>query len=107
VSYRLKVRNPTPDDLEHVRVCDRLPPGLMYVSSRPKVRLTKGSRCRSYKVLRAHKSKAIKLIAVALPSASGKLVNHATARAKGVKTVHARTTVRVTAAIARPTPVTG
>jgi uncharacterized repeat protein (TIGR01451 family) len=107
LTYRLKVHNPTPDNLKPVRVCDRLPLGLVYVGSRPKARLSMGRQCWSYRVLRAHQSKTIKLIAMALPGASGKLVNHATASANGVKTVHAHQTVNVTPAPPPRIPVTG
>jgi uncharacterized repeat protein (TIGR01451 family) len=107
VSYQLKVSDPTPAAVRNVTVCDQLPIGLAFVSSNPKSRLSNGSTCWKISKLAAHGSKTIKLIATALPGSSGNLVNHATASAKGVKTVHAQRTVSVNPAPPPPTPVTG
>ncbi len=108
LTYHLKVTNPNSVALKHVRVCDRLPLGLVYVSADPKAKLANGSQCWSYTSLGAHKSKTITLHARALKGTSGHKINHATATATGVRRVRAKATVRVTPAPKPPaTPVTG
>lgn len=109
VTYHLKVSDPTPVAVKHVRVCDRLPLGLVYVGAHPRARLTNGRECWSYKSLGAHRSRTITAHARALKGTSGRKVNHATATGKGVPTARAKATVRVKHAPkpAPPTPVTG
>jgi uncharacterized repeat protein (TIGR01451 family) len=107
VSYELEVSNPTPAAVRNVTVCDQLPVGLAFVSSNPKSRLSNGSTCWKITKLAGHASKTITVVAAALPGSSGNLVNHATASADGVNTVHAHQTVSVNPAPPRPTPVTG
>ena len=94
--------------LKQVRVCDRLPLGLVYAGAHPKPKLSKGKECWSYRRLGAHKSKTITLHARALKGTSGHKTNHATATATGVPTAKAKATVRVKPAARPPaTPVTG
>lgn len=108
LTYHLKVTNPNSIALKHVRVCDRLPLGLVYLSAQPKAKLANGSQCWTYKSLGAHKSKTITLHARALKGVSGRKTNHATATATGVRKVTAKATVRVRRAPKPPpTPVTG
>jgi uncharacterized repeat protein (TIGR01451 family) len=109
VTYHLKVTDPTPVAVKHVRVCDRLPLGIVYTGARPKAKLTNGRQCWSYKSIGAHKSRTITLLARALKGTSGKKINHATATARGVPSARAAATVRVKPAPKPkpPTPVTG
>ena len=107
VSYRLKVANPTPVALKNVRVCDRLPLGLVFVSSNPRARLRNGSYCWTFKSLGAHRSATIKLIARVLQGASRSLVNHAIATAPGVPSARAHRRLRVIPPPPPPAPVTG
>ncbi|MFZ0090087.1 MAG: DUF11 domain-containing protein, partial [Solirubrobacteraceae bacterium] len=107
VSYRLKVSNPTLGTLKNVRVCDRLPLGLVFVSSSPKARLSNGSQCWSFRLLQARESKTIKLVARVLPGARRSLVNHAVATAPGVPPARASRRLRVIPPPPPPTPVTG
>ena len=99
--------DPTPVTLHNVRVCDRLPLGIVSVGSSPKAKLSNGEQCWSYKSLGAHKSKTIKLIARALAGLSGRRVNHAAATARGVPMARAQQSVRVIPAPKPPAPVTG
>ncbi|HEX5192161.1 MAG TPA: DUF11 domain-containing protein [Solirubrobacteraceae bacterium] len=107
LTYQLKVTNPNSVAVRHVRVCDRLPLGVVYVGSHPKPKLSKGQECWSYTRLAAHRSKTITLHARALKGASGHKTNHATATATGVPTAKAKATVRIKATPKPPTPVTG
>ncbi len=107
VSYGLKVSNPNLGTLKNVQVCDRLPLGLVFVSSSPRARLSNGSQCWSFKSLRAHGSKTIKLIARVLRGARRNLINHAIATAPGVPPARAHRSLRVIPPPPPPTPVTG
>ena len=107
LTYHLTVSDPTPRTIDNVRVCDQVPLGLAYASSSPKAKLRNGSRCWIFERIAAHESKTIKLTATALHGASGKVFNHATARAPGVPTVEATRAVRVIPSPKAPTPVTG
>jgi uncharacterized repeat protein (TIGR01451 family) len=107
VTYHLAVTNPMNVAIRDVKVCDSLPAGLAYVSSNPKAKLTNGRTCWTLKTLAAGKSKTITVLARALRGASGSLTNHATATAKGMKSVRAHATVQVNPVPKAPTPVTG
>lgn len=108
VTDHLKVSDPTPITLHQVRVCDRLPLGLVYVSSSRKAKLSNGQECWSYKTLRAHKSQTIRLVARALHGTKGAKTNHARATARGVTAATARATVHIKPGAPTPAPpVTG
>jgi uncharacterized repeat protein (TIGR01451 family) len=95
VTYRLKVTNPGSIMLHNVELCDRLPRGLAYVSSSPTATLSNGRRCWHFATLNAHQSKVAKVVARALPGASGNLTNHATATANGARTARAQSRLHV------------
>ncbi len=108
VTFHLKVSNPTIVALTSVKVCDQLPLGLALAGSSPKARLSNGRFCWTIAKLHSHGSKRLTLTALALPGASGRLVNHATATAPSVrKPARARRTVTVIPASLPPSPVTG
>jgi uncharacterized repeat protein (TIGR01451 family) len=107
VSYTIRVSNPTKGELQDVDVCDRLPSGLVYVSSKAKAKFTKGQYCWNIDTLGAHQSKSYRITVRALGSASGDRVNRATASAKGAKTKRASDPVRVLGARASGGGVTG
>jgi uncharacterized repeat protein (TIGR01451 family) len=95
VGYTIRVSNPTVGEAKDVQVCDRLPSGLVYVSSKAKAKLTKGQYCWHIETLGAHKSRSYRIVLRALGSASGDRVNHATASATGAKTRRAKDQVHV------------
>jgi uncharacterized repeat protein (TIGR01451 family) len=108
ITYHLKLINPMDIAAHDVRVCDSLPAGLAYLGSTPKGAVSKGPVCWTVRGLAAGKSRTITVLARALRGAGGKLTNHATAKAKGMKTAKAKATVHVIPAPPKaPTPVTG
>jgi uncharacterized repeat protein (TIGR01451 family) len=107
ISYTIRVSNPTRGEAQDVDVCDRLPSGLVYVSSKAKAKYTKGQYCWNIDTLGAHKSQSYRITVRALGSASGNKVNRATASAKGAKTDRAQDPVRVLGARASGGGVTG
>jgi uncharacterized repeat protein (TIGR01451 family) len=107
VGYTIRVSNPTVGEAQDVQVCDRLPSGLVYVSSKAKAKFTKGQYCWSIDTLAAHQSRSFRITVRALGSASGDRVNRATASAKGATTRHAKDPVRVLGARASGGGVTG
>ncbi len=107
VRYSLVASNPTTVAIHDVRVCDSFPGGLAFAGSTPKASIKKGRVCWRIKTIGAGASRTIRVLARALPGARGNLTNHATASAKGVKTVKAKATVNVVPAPLKPTPVTG
>lgn len=105
--YHLLVSNPTPVAIKDVKVCDRLPLGIVFERSSHRAHLVHGEQCWSLGALQPHRYKAIKVVAKVLRGTKGKRVNHAYATAKGVKTAKAHAKVRVKPAQPRTTPVTG
>jgi uncharacterized repeat protein (TIGR01451 family) len=107
VGYTIRVSNPTAGEARDVKVCDDLPKGLIYVSSKAKAKFSNGRYCWTIKTLGAHRSQSFRITVRALSSASGDRVNRATASAKGAKTQHAKDPVHVLAARASGGGVTG
>jgi len=104
-SYRIRVRNPTKGEARNVRVCDRLPSGLRYVSSKPRARRSGGQRCWTIKRLGARKSKTFRVTVRAARGANGRLTNRATANSRDARArARARHRIRV---LGVATPVTG
>jgi uncharacterized repeat protein (TIGR01451 family) len=94
-TYHLKVTNPNPVSLHHVKVCDTRPAGLLYVYSNPIAFTSHGQWCWKLGTLGAHKSRSITLRAESTLNAVGLLTNHAVATADGVRPAHTQATVRV------------
>jgi uncharacterized repeat protein (TIGR01451 family) len=91
-----------------VKVCDRLPLGLVFTTSSPHGKLANGQECWAIGTLRAGRTRMITVHAKALKGSSGNKTNHATATASNAKATTAKATVRVTPAPKPPaTPVTG
>lgn len=107
VSYRIRVTNKSGFALRDVRVCDRLPAGLTYVSAKPTGRISGGQRCWTIARLGAGKTATIRLIARALPGASGVKVNRVTAKAPDTNTARARRAVRIVGGDVRAGGITG
>jgi len=107
VHYAITVGNPTAATAHAVRVCDRLPAGLVYVSSSPAAKVSDGSYCWQLATLKGHATKRIAVVARALAGAGGRLVN--TAVLSAADAVHRKATaaVRVEARPAREGGVTG
>jgi uncharacterized repeat protein (TIGR01451 family) len=97
VGYTIRVSNPTVGEAKDVKVCDKLPSGLVYVSSKARAKFTSGQYCWTIKTLGAHQSQSFRITVRALGSASGDRVNRATASAKGAKTKRAKDPVHVLA----------
>jgi uncharacterized repeat protein (TIGR01451 family) len=108
LSYRIRVRNASRSGVaRNVRVCDRLASGLVFVSSRPRAKLSRGQRCWTIKRLRAGKSKTYRVTARALRGASGRKTNTATATSPDARRARAKRPVRVLPGGVLPDRVTG
>ena len=90
LSYRIRVTNASTFALRRVRVCDRLPSGLVFVSSTPRSRLASGRHCWTIRALGAKKSRTFVVRVRALRGASGRKVNTATATAPGARGARSR-----------------
>ena len=77
----------------HVRVCDRLPDGMVFDRARG-ARFSGGRACWTVQLLRKGKAKQITLTARAEVDARGRLVNRAVATAQGAQTARDRAAVR-------------
>jgi uncharacterized repeat protein (TIGR01451 family) len=104
LGYRIRVRNPTKGEARDVRVCDRLPSGLAYVSSQPTARGSGRQRCWTIKSLKAGKSRTFRITVRAAKGANGREVNRAILSSRDSKRLRAKGPVRVLGAA---TPVTG
>jgi uncharacterized repeat protein (TIGR01451 family) len=107
VTYTLRVRNPSSAPVKDVKVCDNLPSGLVYVSSKSRAKLTKGQYCWTVGSLGAGKSRTFTLTARALKGTSGTKTNRATASSPDARTKRASRSVRVTRTALRAGGVTG
>jgi uncharacterized repeat protein (TIGR01451 family) len=108
LSYRIRVKNASKSGVaRNVRVCDRLASGLVFVSSKPRAKLSRGQRCWTIKRLRAGKSKTYRVTARTLRGASGRKTNTATATSPDAKRARAKRPVRVLTGGVLPDRVTG
>jgi uncharacterized repeat protein (TIGR01451 family) len=103
----IRVRKPSKHAVGAVRVCDRLPSGLVYVSSTPPAKLTKDGYCWTLRSLGARAARTLRLRVRALPGASGRKVNRATGSAPGARTATVTGAIRVLPARAVSGGVTG
>jgi uncharacterized repeat protein (TIGR01451 family) len=103
-SYRIRVRNPSKGQARNVKVCDRLPSGLSYVSSKPTAKRQGGQRCWTIKTLSAGKSRTFRVTVRAARGANGRKTNTATVSSPDVRRARARDAVQVRGVA---TPVTG
>ncbi|CAN5195527.1 hypothetical protein BH20ACT16_BH20ACT16_08940 [soil metagenome] len=95
VRYRLTVRNPTLVGVQSVRVCDRLPRGLVYVSSNRRVTRRGTSICWNLGTVPRTSSRTVLVTTRARRGVSGRRTNTATASGRGTPARVARRTVRV------------
>jgi uncharacterized repeat protein (TIGR01451 family) len=107
ITYTLRVKNPSAATVKNVKVCDDLPSGLVYVSSKSRAKLTKGQYCWTVKSLGAGKSKTFTLTARALKGTSGTKTNRASASSPDARSARASRSVRVTRTALRAGGVTG
>jgi uncharacterized repeat protein (TIGR01451 family) len=107
MGYTIHVSNPSAGEAKDAKVCDKLPSGLVYVSSKATAKFSNGQYCWTIKTLGAHESESFRITVRALGSASGDRVNRATASATGAKTARAKDPVRVLGARASGGGVTG
>jgi uncharacterized repeat protein (TIGR01451 family) len=90
LSYRIRVTNASSFALRSVRVCDDLPSGLVFVSSTPRSRLSRGRHCWTIRALGARMSRTFTVRARVLRGTSGRKVNTATATAPGARGARSR-----------------
>jgi uncharacterized repeat protein (TIGR01451 family) len=104
--YRIRVRNPTRGEARNVKVCDRLPSGLAYVSSKPRARRQGARRhCWTIRRVGARQSRTYAMTVRAARGAIGRKTNTATMSSPSItRRVRARDVVRVRGVA---TPVTG
>jgi uncharacterized repeat protein (TIGR01451 family) len=112
VTYKIRVSNASAFALRSVRVCDDLPSGLVFVSSTPKAKLSKGKHCWTIRALGAKKSKTFTMKVRVLRGAGGRKVNVATATAPNARGARSRAAtgtaaIRVLPVAARGGGVTG
>ncbi|HVW47793.1 MAG TPA: DUF11 domain-containing protein [Solirubrobacterales bacterium] len=105
--YAITVGNPTAATAHGLKVCDRLPAGLAYVSSSAPAKLSEGSYCWTIAALKGSAKKRIRVVARALAGAGGRLVNTAVLRGADAVRREATAPVRVKARPAREGGVTG
>jgi uncharacterized repeat protein (TIGR01451 family) len=105
--YTIRVTNPTRARARNVKTCDRLPSGLVYVSSRTKARLSGGAYCWTAKSLAAGASRRYRITVRVLRGASGSRINRATLSGLQARPRKARAAIRVLPARAQGGGVTG
>jgi uncharacterized repeat protein (TIGR01451 family) len=94
-TFYLKVTNPNPVALNDVKVCDTMPSGLLYVASKPTAYRSHREFCWKLGTMAKHRSRTIWIRGEAKLNTSGKVVNHATATAKGTNPAHAHAMLTV------------
>ena len=108
IGYTIRVTNATRVAVQAVRVCDRLPAGLVYVSSSSKATRSNGRFCWDLLTVKAHSSKSIRITTRTLKGTRGKLTNTATVSGRGVSArADAAPVVNVLGAAVRGGGVTG
>jgi uncharacterized repeat protein (TIGR01451 family) len=107
MGYTIRVSNPTRATARNVKTCDRLPSGLVYVTSRSKARLSGGAYCWTARSLAAGASRRYRITVRVLRGASGSRVNRATVNGLEARLRRARAAIRVLPARAQGGGVTG
>lgn len=107
VRYTIRVTNPSGLAVRDVRTCDRLPSGLVRVSSRPTAKLTNGRYCWTARTLGPRETATYRITARALSGVSGRKINVAQATSPDARSGRATRTIRVTRAPVRVGGVTG
>jgi uncharacterized repeat protein (TIGR01451 family) len=96
-TFTIKLRNPSGQTVRNVRVCDRLPAGLVVVRTMPSARVTGGRHCWTVGRLGARSTRTFRVTVRALPGTSGRKVGSVTASSPGARTAQASRAVRVVA----------
>lgn len=108
IGYAIRVDNLSSIRVANVRVCDRLPSGLTYVSSSPRATRSDGRWCWSLGTLAAKATKRLRITVRTLRGAKGRRTNTATVTGRGASVrSDASPAVNVLAAAARGGGVTG
>jgi len=108
IGYTIKVTNPSSVAVQRVRVCDRLPAGIVFVSSTPKATRSDGRYCWSLGRVSARSSESVRLVTATVRGTRGRRTNTATVSGRGVSAqAGAAPTVNVLAAAVRGGGVTG
>jgi uncharacterized repeat protein (TIGR01451 family) len=107
LTYKIRVTNASAFALRSVRVCDDLPSGLVFVSSTPKAKVSKGKRCWTVRALGAKKGKTFTLKVRVLSGAGGRKVNVATATAPNARGARSRAATGTAAIQVKPVAARG
>jgi uncharacterized repeat protein (TIGR01451 family) len=90
LSYKITVTNASPFAARSVKVCDKLPGGMVLASAKPKAKLSKGSYCWTVSTLGANTSRSFTIRVRVLRAESGRKVNTATATAPNARGAKSR-----------------
>lgn len=107
VIFTIRVANPSGIAVRDVRVCDRLPSGLIYAASTPRAKLSKGRRCWTARSLAAGAHRSYRIAVRVTAGTSGRKANVATATSPDARSARATRSVRVVGARPAPGGVTG
>jgi uncharacterized repeat protein (TIGR01451 family) len=106
-SYVIRVWNPSRGVARDVRVCDRLPSGVVLVKATPRARVTNGRHCWTVRTLGAGKSRRFLLRVRAIRGAAGRKVNTVVATSPNSRTARARRAIQVRGGTVAAGGVTG
>jgi uncharacterized repeat protein (TIGR01451 family) len=107
VTFTIEVGNPSGRAVDDVRVCDRLPAGLVATDANPRAHVFKGAYCWTVRRLDARSARSFRLTVRALSGVSGRKVGRATASAPDARGDEALRGVRVIAGQVSGGGVTG
>ncbi len=102
VGFRLRATNPSDVAVRRVRVCDRLPTGLVSVRTVPRAQRSGARHCWSLGTVYAHASKGMRIVTRIRGDVRGTRTNTATVTAAGIRARTARARVRVLGRAPRP-----
>ncbi|HEX2071894.1 MAG TPA: hypothetical protein VHF90_09645 [Thermoleophilaceae bacterium] len=107
VTFAIRARNHSRGVARRVRVCDRLPAGLVVVRATPRGRLAGGSYCWKVRRLPGRSSKSLRLTVSVLPGVGGRILNRAVVTSANARPATARRAIRVVGEWVRGGGVTG
>jgi uncharacterized repeat protein (TIGR01451 family) len=107
VDYTIRVTNPSRRAVRNVRTCDRLPSGMVLVSSRPRARVARGQHCWTARSLAAGKTVTYRITVRALRGTTGRKTNVVRASSPDARSGRATRTVRIARTPVRGGGVTG
>lgn len=106
-SYAIRVTNPSRRSVRNVRTCDRLPSGLVRISTRPTAKVSRGQHCWTARSLGARKSVTYRITVRATSGTSGRKTNVAQAKSPDARSGRGTRSIRVLRTPARAGGVTG